>query len=166
MEIVGIVTAVLICACYIVTTLLKVFGWLKLEPSDVKRFIAIRGRPLAWSAYVIVATILTAYIFLVLSLVASFSTPSITLLTFIVLMAWGVIGIWSPAILKTFESKEVNVALQITFYLFVTLTVVLFWFVPNVEFQSKLFVTLLIVGVFVILIVDSVYKRRKAHKLR
>ena len=162
--IVGIVTAIIICACYLIGTLLKLFGWLKVEPGDVKRFIVVRGRPIARSVYTAVAILFTIYFLLVLSLIISFSPFTISLVTFIVLIIWALLGIWSPAILKYFDGKRVRVGLQVAFYSLITLTVVLFWFVKYPEIQTPLFVTLLLVAVFVILIVHSVYKRLKAHR--
>jgi len=164
--IVSIVTAIIICACYLIGTLLKLFGWLKVEPSDVKRFIVVRGRSIAWSVYVVVTILFTIYFLLVLSLVISFSPFTISLVTFIVLIIWALVGLWSPAILKYFEGKRVSVGLQVASYSLITLTVVLFWFVQYPEIQTPLFVTLLLVAVFVILIVHSVYKRLKARKSR
>ena len=164
--IVAIVTAIIICACYLIGTLLKLFRWLKIEPSDVKNFIVIRGRPIAWNLYRAVAITFTIYFLLVLSLVISFLPFTISLVTFIVLIIWALLGIWSPAIQKYFEGKRVSVGLQVASYSLITLTVVLFWFVQYPEIQTPLFVTLLLVLVFVILIVDSVYKRLKARKSR
>lgn len=162
--IVAIVTAIIICACYLIGTLLKLFGWLKVEPSDVKRFIVVRGRPIAWNFYIVVTILFTIYFLLVLSLVISLLPFTISLVTFIALTIWAILALWSPAILKYFDGKRVGVGLQVAFYSLITLTVVLFWFVQYPEIQTPLFVTLLLVAVFVILIVQSVYKKLKARK--
>lgn len=164
--IVGIVTAIIICVCYLVGTLLKLFGWLEIEPTDVKRFIVIRGRPIAWSFYTVVATLFTIYFLFALSLVISRSSFTISLLTFIVLIIWALLGIWSSAILKYFGGRRVSIGLLVAFYSLLTSMVVLFWFVQYPEIQKPLFVTLLLVAVFVILIVQGIYKRLKARKAR
>ncbi len=161
-----VITTILILAFAFFTFVLMLLGWLKVESSDVKRFIVVRGRPIAWSVYIVVAMLFTIYFLLALSLVISFSPFTISLVTFIVLIIWALLGIWSPAILKYFEGKRVSVGLQVTSYSLITLTVVLFWFVQYPEIQTPLFVTLLLVAIFVILIVQSVYKRLKARKPR
>ena len=83
-----------------------------------------------------------------------------------VLIIWALIGVWSPTILKYFEGKRVSVGLQVASYSLITLTVILFWFVKYPEIQVPLFVTSLLMAVFVILIVHGVYKRIKARKSR
>lgn len=161
-----VITTIIVLAFAFLTFVLMLLGWLKVQPSDVKRFIAVRGRPIAWSVYIVVATLLTIYFLLTLSLVISFLPFTISLVTFIVLIIWALLGIWSPAILKYFEGKRVSVGLQVAFYSLLTLTVVLFWFVQYPEIQTPLLATLLLVAVYVILIVHSVYKRLKARKSR
>ncbi|MFC1916252.1 hypothetical protein ACFLW4_06145 [Chloroflexota bacterium] len=42
-----VVTAIVTAVLSFLGFVLKLFGWLKVEPTDVKRFFVIRGRALA-----------------------------------------------------------------------------------------------------------------------
>ncbi len=149
-------------AC-ILAFVLQLFGWLKIEPDGVKKFITIRGRPLAWNAYLIIATLITIYFLFVLSIVLSSAPFSIGLATLILLILWGLLGTWALAI-QRLRNRRINTAVNIVAICLLTLTVVGFWTVQGPEIQQPIFVTLLLLAVFVIYIVDRAVKKRKPSR--
>ena len=142
--------------------LLQLFG-IKINPNDVKKFIAIRGRTLAWNFYLLIATIITIYFLFVLSLVLSFVPFSIELGTLILLILWGLLRTWAPAI-QRLRSKRINTAVNIVAICLLTLTVVGFWIVKWPEIQQPIFVTLLLFALVVIYVAQRVVKRRKPSR--
>lgn len=138
--------------------LLQLFG-VKISPNDVKKFIALRGRTLAWNTYLIIAILITIYFLLTLSLVISYISFSISLATLIVLILWALLGVWAPAI-QRLHNKRINATVQIMAVFLITLTVIGFWVVKWPEIQQPFFVTLLLLAVFIILIVEWVIKKR------
>ena len=159
-----VITTILILTFAFLGFVFKVLGWFKIEPSDVKHFILIRGRAIAWSAYAIFATLITLYFIFVLSLFIAVVPLTLELVAFIVLIIWALLGIWSPTILKYFDSRRVIIMLQGVMLLLVTLTVVLFWFLEAPEFYIKLFVTLLLAAILMLFFGEKMYSKRKARK--
>ncbi len=159
-----VITTIILLVLAFFTFIFNIIGWPKVKPSDMKRFIMVRGRSIAWNVYLVVAILFTIYFLLMLSIWISYLPFTITLVTLIVLIIWALVGVWSPTILKYYEDKRVSVGLQVASYSLITLTVILFWFVEYPEIQTPLFVTLLLIAVFVILIVHSVYNRIKAAR--
>jgi len=147
----------------ILTFVLQLFGWLKIEPDGVKKFIAIRGRTFAWNAYLIIATLITIYFLFVLSLVLSTVSFSISLATLILLILWALLGTWSPAI-QRLRNRRINTAVNIVAICLLTLTVVGFWILQWPEIQQPIFVTLLLLAIVVIYIVDRAVKKRKPSR--
>ncbi len=145
----------------IVSFVFQLFGWLKIEPNGVKKFIAIRGRTLAWNAYLIVAALFTIYLllFFILS-VLSAKSFSISLATLLVLILWGLLGGWAPAI-QRLRNKRINVIVDIVTICLMILTVVGFWIVKWPEIRSPVLVTLGLLAIVVIYVVDRIVKRRK-----
>ncbi len=140
----------------------NLFG-IKINPNNVKKFIAIRGRTLAWNAYLIIATLITIYFLFVLSLVLSTVSFSISLATLILLILWALLGTWSPAI-QRLRNRRINTTVNIVAICLLTLTVVGFWIVQWPEIQQPIFVTLLLLAIVVIYIVDRAVKKRKPSR--
>ena len=157
------ITTILILAFTFLAFVLGLFGWLKVEPSDVKKFLVIRGQTLAWNAYLIIAILSTFYLLLVLSIIFSTLSFSFSLATLIVLILWALLGMWTPAI-QRLRNKRINTTVNIVYFCLLPLMVVGFWIVKWPEIQQPIFVTLLLLAIVVIYIVDrAVKKRRLCH---
>lgn len=142
--------------------LLNLFGF-KIDPNNVRKFIAIRGRTLAWNAYLIIATLITIYFLFVLSLVLSTVSFSISLAILLLFILWGLLGVWIPAI-QRFRDKRINAAVQIIALCLLTLTIIGFWIVKWPEIQQPIIVALLLLAMVVIYVVDRVVKKRKPSR--
>jgi hypothetical protein len=147
----------------ILTAVLQLFGWLKIKRGDVKKFIAIRGRTIAWNAYLIFATLFTIYFLLVLSIVFTSVPFSIGVATLTLLILLALLGTWSPAI-QRLHNRRIDTAVNIVIICLLTLTVIGFWIFQWPEIQRPIFVTLLLLAIIVIYIVDRVVKKRKLSR--
>ncbi len=146
----------------ILTFVTQLFG-IKINPNNVKKFIAIRGQAIAWSAYVIIATLFTIYFLFVLSIVIYYVSFSIGLVTLILLLLWGLLGIWTPAI-QRLRNKRINNAVNFVVFCLLTLTIIGFWIFQWPEIQQPIFATLLLLAIVIIYIVDRVVKKRKLSR--
>lgn len=139
--------------------LLNLFG-IKIDPKNIKKFIAIRGKTIAWNIYLLIATIITVFFIFSLSVVLTNVSFSIGPATFIVVILWGILGIWTPAI-QRLRNKRINTAVQIVGISLVTLMVIGFWIFEWPEIQRPIFVTILLFVSIAIFIVDRILKNRK-----
>jgi hypothetical protein len=142
---------------------LQLFRWLKIEPSDVKKFITVRGRTIAWNVYLVIAILITIYFLLVLSIIVCEVPFSISVATLIVLVLWALLGTWAPAI-QRLRSKRANVAVLFTGFSLLVLMVVGFWIAQWPETSKSIFVTILLVAIVVVYIVDRAVRKRKASR--
>lgn len=157
-----VITTILILAFTLFAFVLVFFGWLKVEPADVKRFLVIRGRTIAWNFYLIFATLITLYFLFVLSIIFSTLSFSLSLAILIVLILWALLGAWAPAI-QRLHKKRINTAVNIVAICLLILMIVGFWIVKWPEIQQPIFVTLLLLAIVVIYMVDRIIKKRKAR---
>ncbi|MFC2070258.1 hypothetical protein ACFLTB_03700 [Chloroflexota bacterium] len=155
-----VITTIVFLGFSFFTFIFTLFGWLKINPSDIKKFVAIRGRTLAWNAYLVIAILITAYFIFVLSLIISYLTFSFSLVVLLILLLWAMVGTWSPA-LQRLHNKRINIAVEIIYLSLLHLTIAGFWIVQWPQIQQPIFVTLLLLAIDVIYIIDRVIKKRK-----
>ena len=141
---------------------LNLFG-IKINANDLKKFISIRGRTIAWKAYLLIATLISIYFLAVLSILFSPTTFSIGLATLTIVVLWALLGIWAPA-LQRLRSSRINTAINIVAICLSILMVVGFWIVQWPEMQLPIFVTLLLLAITIIYIVDRIVKKRKSSR--
>lgn len=139
---------------------LQLFGWLKVEPADVKKFLVIRGRALAWNAYLIFAIIFSLFIGFVLSFTISIMSFSIGVATLVIMLLWALLGAWAPAI-QRLHNKRINSIVDIVYLCLVALMIVGFWIAQWPEWQKPTLVTSLLLILFVAYLVDRFIKKRK-----
>ena len=158
-----VITGVLALVLAFCNFLLKLFGWLKIESDDIKKFITIRGRKLAWNFYLIIAILITIYFLFVVSLVLSFVSFSLSLAMLLLLILWGLLGVWSPAI-QRLRNQRINQMFDTTTIILIIVIVVGFWIVQWPDIQAPIFVTLLLLAIGIVYIVDRMLKTR--NKIR
>ena len=157
------ILTIVVSIVVILSFVLRLLGYLKIEPNDLKKFIAIRGRTLAWNAYLLIATLITIYFLAVISIVLSFAPFSIGVATLTLLILWVLLGTWTPAI-QRLRNRRINTAVNIVAICLLILTVVGFWGAQWPEIQQPIFVTLLLLVIVVIYIVDRAVKKRKPSR--
>jgi hypothetical protein len=142
---------------------LLTFLGIKVNLKDLKKYITIHKTPFTWNIYLIIATLLTIYFFYVISIVISNISSPFYIATFMVLILWGLLGTWSPAI-RRLNNRCTNIFVEIISLLLVTLVVLGFWKVKWPEIQPSIFVTLLYLAFMVCYVITKIVNKKKIKK--
>lgn len=146
----------------ILSVVINFLKYFNIAPKDLKKFITIYGRVLAWKAYLIFTIVFTIYFFIVLAVVFSSVSFSIGFVALLLLILWGLLGTWTPA-LRRLNNKRVDNVVNIVAICLMIVIVILFWFVMWPEIQQPIFVTLLLLAY---IIVDEVNRfNKKGEKI-
>lgn len=143
----------------------NIFKFFSVKPDDLKRFVTIRGKTIAWSFYSIIAAVISIFFLFSVSVVVIGTPFSVGSLTFIILILWGLVAVWTPIALLL-KSQTTNEIFLLISHILMILVVVGFWFFSWPNITKPIFVTVLLFIFLALYIISEIRKNRKQNALK
>ncbi len=150
-----IVTTIII----ILFHLLNYLG-IKPNPNNIKQFIIHRSKPIAWSFYAIIAVIISVFFLFSITVVVIGTSFNVGSLTYIILILWGLIAVWTPIVLLL-KSQKINEIFLLISHILMIMVVAGFWVYNWPEIGQSIFVTFLLVIFLMLYIVSEIRRNKK-----
>lgn len=142
----------------ILSFIINLFKWLKIQPNDLKQFIVVRGKTITWSIYILFTSLISVFFITTLYIVIPNTNYSLGLIILVVLIFWGLIGIWTPAI-QRLNNNHINNILQYVNFVFFVFMVVGYWIVQWPKIYSSIIITLVVVALIVVYLVPIIKEK-------
>jgi hypothetical protein len=124
----------------VLSFILNLLRWLKIEPRDVQRFYLRRKRAIYWNSYLVFAILCTTYILFAFVMFIQNIEFRFDVLVMYVLFGWAILGLWTPFIQRISNPKLLRLFDIINFSI-VVFVIASFWIIKWPQWLQPTLVT-------------------------